>query len=237
MWAILSREDTDGNRWDAEEFFATGRAEIDRVLDETREHAAIERGRALDFGCGVGRLSQALARHFGEVHGVDIAASMIERARAFEQSATTQREAESRVGTCEFHLNERPSLALFPDGHFDFIYSNITLQHMAPALAHGYLREFCRVLAPSGVLVFQLPTRPRIERSRAARLGWNALRSGYRLWRRRVKGEPVMDMFGTSQPDVEALLLEHGCRVVHSEQGEMDDWYSVRYCAVRSETA
>jgi len=38
-------------------------------------------GRALDFGCGLGRLTQPLAERFDEAVGVDIAASMIEGAR------------------------------------------------------------------------------------------------------------------------------------------------------------
>ncbi len=42
--------------------------------------------RALDFGCGVGRLTQALARHFNIVDGVDIAPSMIELANQFNRS-------------------------------------------------------------------------------------------------------------------------------------------------------
>ena len=37
---------------------------------------------ALDFGCGIGRLSQALAEHFDQVYGVDISPKMIELARA-----------------------------------------------------------------------------------------------------------------------------------------------------------
>ena len=56
---------------------------------------------ALDFGCGVGRLTQALAEHFERVAGVDIAASMIARARQ-----------ENRHGDrVRYVVNERSDLA------------------------------------------------------------------------------------------------------------------------------
>lgn len=50
-----------------------------------------------------------------------------------------------------------PDLARFPDGTFTFIYSTLVLQHMEPQFSKGYIREFVRVLAPGGVLAFQLP--------------------------------------------------------------------------------
>ena len=110
---------------------------------------AIERGRALDFGCGVGRLTQALAEHFDSCDGVDLAASMIERARELNENGERVR----------FHHNDAPDLRLFGDGSFDFILSLIALQHMEPELMRGYLREFLRVLRPGGVAFFNVPER------------------------------------------------------------------------------
>jgi SAM-dependent methyltransferase len=50
---------------------------------------------------------------------------------------------------------------LFHDDFFDFIYTNIVLQHMRPEYSKAYLKEFLRVLSPGGLLVFQLPTEMR----------------------------------------------------------------------------
>lgn len=55
-----------------------------------------------------------------------------------------------------------PHLRLFDAGSFAFIISNIVLQHVQPSLATEYLREFLRILAPGGVLIFQLPSHQRI---------------------------------------------------------------------------
>ena len=148
LWAILAFPDKRGGAWDLEEFFATGRADVDDVLRLLADRGiAIERGRALDFGCGVGRLTRALAEHFDSCDGVDLAGSMIERARELNTNGDRVR----------FHHNAVPDLRLFGDGSFDFILSRLVLQHMEPELMRGYMREFVRVLRPGGVAVFNVP--------------------------------------------------------------------------------
>ena len=148
-WAIISRPDRRGNRWDLEEFLRTGVDEIDELLAWLRElRVEVRPGRALDFGCGVGRLTQALARTFAECDGVDIAPSMIEQANTLNQFRDS----------CRYHVNDRDDLALFDDGIFDLVYSDIVLQHIEPEFSAAYVREFTRVLAPGGVLVFQVPS-------------------------------------------------------------------------------
>src|SRR4051812_26868022 len=82
LWIILTRPDKQGGRWELGEFFQTGRDEIQQVLTELATHGTqVKKGRALDFGCGVGRLSEALAEHFAAVDGVDVSGTMIEKAR------------------------------------------------------------------------------------------------------------------------------------------------------------
>lgn len=148
-WAIISRPDRRGNRWDLDEFLRTGTDEIDELFEWLRElRVEVKPGRALDFGCGVGRLTQALARTFAECDGVDIAPSMIEQANELNQFGDR----------CRYHVNDRDDLALFPDGVFDLVYSDIVLQHIAPEFSAAYVREFTRVLAPGGVVVFQIPS-------------------------------------------------------------------------------
>lgn len=152
LWAVLSDPSKYNNKWDAAQFFETGREEIDGLFADLRRRG-IEPNtrRCLDFGCGVGRLSQALAKYFEAVDGVDIAQSMIDAARRYNQHGTR----------CRYHVNARDDLQLFETGTFDLVYSNIVLQHMETDLAQGYIAEFMRVLAPGGLAVFQVPSRPR----------------------------------------------------------------------------
>ena len=151
MWAVLTGPFAAQRSWDEDAFFATGVAEIESVLERVRQTGVpIELRRALDFGCGPGRLTQALGRHFERVDGVDISETMIARARSL-----------NRLGErCEYHLNPSADLALFGDASFDFVYSMITLQHMEPQYSRLYVEEFFRVTRPGGVIVFQIPSDP-----------------------------------------------------------------------------
>ncbi|MEW6154011.1 MAG: class I SAM-dependent methyltransferase [Actinomycetota bacterium] len=148
LWAILSQPGKQGGRWDEREFFRSGEREISELLARLAD-LGLEVGRetCLDFGCGVGRLTQPLAAHFGTAHGVDIAEPMIEHARRYNRAGDR----------CHYHLNIEPNLRLFEEGKFDLVYSNIVLQHMPPAASLGYLGEFVRVLRPGGTAVFQVP--------------------------------------------------------------------------------
>ena len=150
LWAILSMADKKGGKWDVEEFFREGVAEVDEVLAVlVRTGNAIPDGKALDFGCGVGRLSQRLADHFKQVVGVDISCNMLALAREYNRHG-------ARV---EYIHNNVNNLELFGDGTFDFVYSNIVLQHVEPEYAIAYINEFFRLVRPGGFVVFQIPSR------------------------------------------------------------------------------
>jgi SAM-dependent methyltransferase len=149
LWAVLSESSRSGGRWSVERFFETGVHEIASVfyqLDSRRVDVA--RGSALDFGCGVGRLTQALAPYFNRVVGVDVSPRMLALAAEFNAFP-------SRVS---FVTNQRDDLGAFDPATFDFIISNIVLQHVPADLTLSYLGEFFRLLSPGGILVFQLPS-------------------------------------------------------------------------------
>jgi SAM-dependent methyltransferase len=149
MWAICT-DGPGGNRWEADAFFEDGLPTIERVLARGAELGLPgARGRALDFGCGLGRLTQPLARYFDRVDGVDIAESMIEGARLYNRFG-------ERVA---YHVNTGDDLSLFEDDSFDLILTYIVLQHVHPRYSLRYLLDFVRILKPGGLLAFQLPSR------------------------------------------------------------------------------
>jgi SAM-dependent methyltransferase len=197
LWAVLTYPDKKGGRWTVEEFLSEGRREIDALVRDLDEIGlATVRRSALDFGCGAGRLTQALAKHYEQVVGVDIAPAMIDHAEAINQMGSQ----------CRFVLNERSDLSAFPDGSFDLIYSNIVLQHIAPGYTRRYLAEFLRLLTAEGVVVFHLPTRVRWQRIKE-RAPEAVLRPIRRLTGRRG---PVMQMYGLDQRDVDRVVRAHG---------------------------
>ncbi|MCC6990743.1 MAG: methyltransferase domain-containing protein [Acidobacteria bacterium] len=150
MWAILTDPARKGRRWSPAEFFATGVTEIAELM---REAAVLgvpqQRRRALDFGCGLGRLTQALAAHADHVTGLDVAPSMIAQARAFNQHG-------ARV---DYHVQAAPPFAGLADRSIDLVYTGRVLQHIAPEYSRRYISELARVLAPGGFLSFDVPSR------------------------------------------------------------------------------
>ncbi|HEY7595480.1 MAG TPA: class I SAM-dependent methyltransferase [Actinophytocola sp.] len=150
LWAVYVATDKRGGRWDPTQFLATGRADVAASVTWLDELGAGPRwGRVLDFGCGAGRLSQALAEHADEVVGADVSPPMLDVARELDES-----------GRCTFVLNESDDLGQFPASSFDLVYSELVLQHLPPSVIDGYLAEFVRVLRPGGVALLQCTTRP-----------------------------------------------------------------------------
>ncbi len=204
-WAILSEPGRQGS-WDDEGFFATGRTEIDTTLTELGE-LLTARNAALDFGCGLGRLSQALAVHFDSVTGVDVAASMIEGAQA--RNAFPER--------VSYVVNTTPTLP-FDDATFDFAYSILVLQHIPPKAAAGYISELVRVLRPGGVVIFQeLSHRAPTARNAVLRAVPNGV---LRLLRKVRRGWAApMTMDGVPRSKVTTLVEAAGGEVVEVRDG------------------
>jgi SAM-dependent methyltransferase len=149
-WAICSQRERRFGRWDREEFLRSGVETIDASLREgARFGVPAARVDALDFGCGTGRLTFALARTFERCVGIDISEGMIEQAR----------ELASDDSNCSFEVHERRDLGQFEDASFDLVMSRFVLQHMHErGSKERYLAEFVRVLRPEGMLTFQLPS-------------------------------------------------------------------------------
>jgi len=148
LWAVLSFPDKRG-RWNLQEFMKTGEREIALLFHRFSElQLKLPSRRALDFGCGVGRLTQALARRHDSAIGADISPVMIGHARALNRYP----------GRVDYICTAERGLDSLPSASFDCIYSNIVLQHVVPELSVQYLKEFFRLLEPGGLLVFQLPS-------------------------------------------------------------------------------
>jgi ubiquinone/menaquinone biosynthesis C-methylase UbiE len=226
LWAVLVEPGRRNGGWDVEAFFATGRREVDDALDALVRFGGPSGGRrALDFGCGVGRLSQALAERYDEVVGVDIAEPMLERARALDRSG----------GRCRFVLNTEPDLASIPDASIDLVFSSLVLQHIPPGPAEEYLREFSRIVRPGGgAVVVLLPTG---TRRTVKGLLFRYLPHPVVRWaQRRLLGYPApMRMHTFSPRRVRDVFTGGGLRTVGAtnEPEHGPHWNFTRFFAVR----
>jgi SAM-dependent methyltransferase len=149
LWAVLSFPEKSDGRWTLREFMRNGEREVALLFQQfTQLGVVVPTRRALDFGCGVGRLTQAFARRMTDAVGVDISPVMIETARRLNHYPERAR----YLCTAITPLEQLPSRS------FECIYTNMVLQHIAPDLSVHYLDEFFRLLEPHGELVFQLPS-------------------------------------------------------------------------------
>ena len=210
LWGALT---TDARRaWSTSEFIGSGEEEIAGLLAHavTLGYPA-ERERALDFGCGPGRLTRALAQHFGSSVGVDLSPRMVEVAQRLHAD----------VENCRFLTGERV-LDGFGDAEFDLVYSNLVLQHVSdPSAVAEYVAGFARVLRPGGLLAFQLLTElPVLRRVQPRRRLYEALRAAGvppRTLFRRMRLDPI-GLYAIDATRVEATLTTAGAAVLRADE-------------------
>jgi SAM-dependent methyltransferase len=209
LWAILGEPEKRFGKWDVQEFFRTGEEEISRIMEKARSLGLPRaRQRAIDFGCGVGRLTRALLNYFPECHGVDISNSMVEAARRLTPGG---------------NFRQGPDLKSFSAGYADFIYSTLVLQHQPDrASVARIVTDMVRVLAPGGLLVFQMPLHlPWRNRLQLRRRAYRVLRSvgmPHTFLYQRLKLNPIR-MISLPQAEVEDVIQKAGgllVRVEHS---------------------
>jgi SAM-dependent methyltransferase len=223
LWAILGDPSRRGGGWEIEEFFATAEATIAPILAAAEQlEVPAHRGRALDFGCGVGRITRALGARFENVCGVDISERMVELAR----------ELNAGYANCAFVVNDAPDLRQFETDSFDLVFENLALQHLPDkALVWRYVSEFLRVVRQDGLVVFQLPSSVRwpyrLQLQRRVYAVLRAIGLDDRLLQDRLRLTPIRML--TVRPSEAAKEIERvGGRVVRVDRRE-DRKQPVRY--------
>jgi SAM-dependent methyltransferase len=159
-WNARAREDAGyyvafGRREQSDaDFYATATEVINSLESELRRVPPAQRSqwKALEIGCGPGRLMRPLSRYFAEIHGVDVSDEMI----------TLARERLQDVPHAHPHLNDGASLQEFPNEWFDFVYSYAVFQHVPDReVVSEYMREMHRVMKTDGFARLQFNGLPR----------------------------------------------------------------------------
>nr|MEA2799115.1 hypothetical protein [Phenylobacterium sp.] len=139
-WGVISHPDFQAENITPErieQFYASGPFHIDPIAKELEKlTGAPPSGRALDFGCGVGRLAEAMLAYADQVTGVDISPGMLELAR--------------KRGSKVNYVGEIPA------GPFDWINSFIVFQHIPPARGEAIIEDLLDKLAMGGMVSLQV---------------------------------------------------------------------------------
>jgi 2-polyprenyl-3-methyl-5-hydroxy-6-metoxy-1,4-benzoquinol methylase len=194
-------------------FFESGERYVDFALSVVRSNIDAEfvPTRAIDFGCGVGRVTLPLARRCQHATGIDVSEGMLQEAAANAERAG--------VTNVSWTRSDRDLSGL--TGTFDLIHSFIVFQHIMPHRGIAILDRLISVLSEGGIGIIHLTYAnrsgtPLVRRAMTAAYEWipfvNLLRN---LVRRQPVRTPMMHMSRYSLNRVLRLLQERGCHDVH----------------------
>lgn len=152
-WSVVSTADFKKDRIHEtlQAFHNSGRSEVENMKRMLARNglSVPENGVALEYGCGVGRVTRWLAPLFQKIIGVDVSPNHIALLKEYlKQEGVTN--AETVV------VQKLSEIEALPG--YDFLYSKIVLQHNPPPIIAKIFDVLCRKLAPNGVGVVQIPT-------------------------------------------------------------------------------
>jgi SAM-dependent methyltransferase len=217
-YAVLTDEEHREGRMsaaDRQRFDRSGHEDLTQTVEEIRRFVAADFAprRAIDFGCGVGRLTVPMAELAGEVVALDISRIMLEEAR--------RNCAAKGLANVQFAFSDE-YLATFDPARdlVDFVHAYIVFQHMPTGAGLWVADALIQRLAPGGVgaLHFTYARRAPLLRRVVNRLrrvvpGVNAL---VNLVQGRRLSQPLIPMNAYDLGVLYALLGDRGCTHVHA---------------------
>jgi SAM-dependent methyltransferase len=155
-WDLRARSDafayieTDREVASLDSFFELGEHFASALVDPVLEGVA--QRRALDHGCGLGRVTRAFAHRFDEVVGVDVSPEMVRRAEELHPPA--------EFPNLTFQATDGLHLPLEADS-VDFVFSYEVFQHLpSHEVMRQNLAEVARVLRGDGLALIHVHRPP-----------------------------------------------------------------------------
>ena len=126
------------------------------------------RARALEIGCGTGRITQALVKRFAFVDAIDVSSEMVRVAERDLQN----------IKNVRFHVTNGIDLKTFPDARFDYACSELVFRHIpSREVIRTYLLETGRILTHGGRFAFQFNGKHTWDIARLWTGSWYVMRS------------------------------------------------------------
>jgi SAM-dependent methyltransferase len=127
-----------------EEFWASGRS-IWSDIKRATGYSPNSEDTVVEIGCGVGRLTRAIAVEFGQVIAVDISENMLDIAK------------QANLKNVDFRLANGFTLPEIQDKSVNFVLGYCVFQHLPSNVAlQSYLTEMCRITKSGGMIAFTL---------------------------------------------------------------------------------
>lgn len=143
LFHICSRADKRG-KWTEEDFYAAGKSDWEDFSHHWRNYWPDLGGTCVEIGCGAGRLTHVLAKHFERVIAVDVSNDMIAKARS------------ASGPNAEFHQVNGAEIPIL-DSTADGAFSVHVFQHLEDeTMVVEYLTELRRVLRPGGTFMVHI---------------------------------------------------------------------------------
>jgi cyclopropane fatty-acyl-phospholipid synthase-like methyltransferase len=211
-----------------QEFFDGGAALVaDRLATIERLYGAADLdGTAIDFGCGVGRLSIPLAARYRRVIGIDVSPGMLR-----EATRNCAERKVSNVQLCE--RVEQPTWAA-TDSYADrivLVNSSFVFQHIGVRQGRMLVRRLLALLSPGGIAALHLTWDRNFPPLRE--IGYRVRRSvpGAQTILNVLRGRrptfPMMEMNEYSVPDLLQIYRAAGMEQVVCEP--LVDEYSIGF--------
>ncbi len=146
FWGVLSKKEYRKSSLNSAailQFMKSGEEYVANLFALIRKHIdpKFNPKRALDFGCGVGRLVIPLANRVEEAVGVDIAPSMLDLCR----------ENAKKIGVTNITLCESDDTLSLVQGKFQLVNTYIVLQHISPERGYELIQSMIDRIEIGGV--------------------------------------------------------------------------------------
>lgn len=211
-WSVLTSEEFKQTNLAAnrEWFYASGHGNAEQFLHLLRRNGCFPDGVAdkavLEYGCGVGRVTHALAQHFGRVYAYDISAPHLALAKQWTDGLGLTNIAFSQI-------QHPQDVVRLPKVHV--VYTVIVLQHNPPPVIRMILEGLLSALLPGGVALFQVTT---------YREGYAFVAKDYLRTAKARLGE--VEMHVLPQRRVFGIIAQADCQVLEVLE---DAWTGYRY--------
>lgn len=130
------------------DFSRVNKIRTDELIPLIEPYAEIKNMRIMDFGCGGGSSTFALALEGGNVTGIDVAAPSIYNAKRNKEKYYNQYSVDF------MHLKDTTSLP-FPEQCFDMVICNAVFEHILPKERESVFKELYRIVKLGGLIILR----------------------------------------------------------------------------------